>query len=213
MEIPVRKALFLLTFGAAVLLGLIFLTPEPPHKPLTDLPWQIQIQPDGTSKVLGVHLGRDRLAEVMDGHGEPEGLALFEAPGGFMTLEAYFGTVRVGPLAGKLVARLEASPDELAALRARAIASEVTRSGERRYLLKDADKRAQIARKVSGLSYIPAFGKLDAELIRSRFGEPARIEQIDPSTQQWHYPGRGVTVLLDLQGKEVFEYRPPGAGQ
>jgi len=204
-----RKALFLLTCGAVILLGLILLTPKPDNRPLTDLPWQIEVQADGTTRVLGVHLGKDRLTQVMARHGDPEGLSLFVSPDGQMSLEAYFGTIRLGPLAGKLVARLEAPPAALEALRNRAINSEVTRSGDRRYLLADVDKRAQAARLVSGLTYIPSFGKMDAGLIRSRFGEPAQVQRIDEHTEQWQYPDKGVSVLIDSEGKDIFEYRLP----
>ena len=205
-----RKSVFLLVFGIAVLLGLFLLTPRPAQRMLTDLPWQISTFGDGTSKALGIHLGRDTLKDVIARYGDPEGLALFASRQAQRSLEAYFGTIHLGPLEGKLVVRLDASATDLAALEGRAIGSEGTAEGERRLLLSDADKRAQADRTVAGLSYIPNWSKMTPEFLTGRLGPATRIERISSSAERWLYPGKGLSVLVDSQGKEVFEYSAPG---
>jgi len=205
-----RKALFLLVFGIAVLLGLFLLTPRPAQRVLTDLPWQITTFDDGTSRALGVRLGRDRLKDVIARYGDPEGLSLFESQNAHRSLEAYFGTIHLGPLAGKLVVRLKAPAADLAALAASAVGVEGTWEGDRRLLLGDADKRAQADRTVKGLSYIPNWSKMTPKFLKARLGAPARTERIGPSRERWLYPDKGLSVVVDSQGKEVFEYKAPG---
>jgi hypothetical protein len=205
-----RRISFFLVFGTMVLLGLFLLTPKSKQVPFTDLPWQIQVLPDGTSKVLGIHLGHDTLAAVVAREGDPDGLALFASAQGRRSLEAYFGTIRLGPLEGKLIVTLAAPETDLAALEKRAINSEPTGEGGHKFFLSDADKRAQAGRTVLGLTYIPSWSKMGADFLRVRFGPPTQVERVSATAERWLYPRKGLSLIVDTQGQEVFEYSAPG---
>ncbi|MGD2083085.1 MAG: hypothetical protein PVF91_08975 [Chromatiales bacterium] len=204
-----RNLVTLTAAMAVVLAAFYLLVPGPRPEAVPDLPWQIDTLPDGTARVLGLQVGADPLRTAVERYGDPDGLSLFVSVDGQGAVEAYFGTIRLGLLKGELIATLDAPADELAALRDRAIDRKVTRGGASRYLLGEQDQRAQLGRIIRGLTYIPAYSGMDAEFIRQRFGDPAQTRQLDDTTQRWLYPEEGLSILIDSEGREVFEYVAP----
>jgi hypothetical protein len=196
----------------AVLLGLFYLvapTPDPEAiTNRTDLPWQVRVEPDGTSHVFDLHLGEATLADAMAKFGGLEGLAVFEPEDGPMSLEGYFGTVDFGPLRAKVIVRLAASDAELAHLRATSTKREGSPSGDWKYGLAEGPA-AHADRRLTGITYIPGTRGLDATFFRQRFGEPAAWLQESEQAVSWFYPALGLSVLIDSEAREVLEYRPP----
>ena len=196
----------------AVLLAAFYLfapAPDPDSvKPRTDLPWQITVHPDGSSRVFDLDLGRATLADAMAKFGGLEGLALFEPREGPLALEAYFGNVLLGPLKAKVIVGLEADADDLAAIRARARSREGSPSGDWKYPLNDAPER-HLDRRVSVITYIPGTRGLDAAFFRQRFGAPAAWLRESEQAVSWFYPSLGLSVLIDDNGGEVLEYQAP----
>jgi hypothetical protein len=207
---PLLAVLGLLAL-ALVAFGL--LAPRPPPgqgEALEDLPWHVETDADGHSRVLGITVGRDRLAVLSQRFGPPEGVGLFRSGRGD-SLEAYFPTVRTGRLEGRLVLKLEATPEETAGLTSRAVSAERTTSGATRFTLGADDKAALVARRVVGISYLPKYRGLDASFFRERLGEPAAWLQPDETTVLWFYPDRGLTLTLAGPQGAVLEYVPPTA--
>jgi hypothetical protein len=196
----------------AAFLGLFYLLAPPPgpdaiqHR--TDLPWQVDVEPDGTSRVFDLHLGRATLADAMAKFGGVEGLAVFEPKHGDMALEAFFGNVQFGPLQAKVIVRLAAGDDELAMLRDTATRREGSPSGDWKYQLADGPA-AHRDRLLDGISYIPGTRGLDAGFFRERFGEPAAWLQESEQAVSWFYPDIGLSVLIDGKAREALEYRAP----
>lgn len=212
VPIPMRIPLTVLAVSA-LLFGLMWLLlPAPGPDQLREkpqLPWDIQVQADGTSSVLGVHLGRDTLADAVKTFGPLEGAALFDTKQGETSLEAYFGTVNFGPLRAKVVAKLALAADEIDALREQTKSPEPARSGAWRADLTSAALAAQQGRTLIGLTYIPTYGGLEPEFFEQRFGTPDEKTALDKDAELWRYPKRGVSIVLDPHGKEVLEYRLP----
>jgi hypothetical protein len=196
----------------ALLLGLFYLfAPQPDPDAMqhrTDLPWQVSVEPDGTSRVFDLHLGQATLADAMNKFGGVEGLAVFEPKQGDMSLEAFFGNVQFGPLRAKVIVSLAASSDELAMLRDTATKREGSPSGDWKYQLADGPA-AHRERLLKGISYIPGTRGLDADFFRQRFGEPAAWLQESEQAVSWFYPDIGLSVLIDSEAREVLEYRAP----
>lgn len=174
----------------------------------TDLPWQIEVRPDGTSRVLDIELGRATLADAIAKFGGVEGLAVFEPSHGESSLEAYFGTVRFGPLKAKVITTLDSSEEERRQLMAQHRGREGSPSGDWKYPLKDGPA-AHADRRVTGITYIPGTRDLDQGFIRQRFGEPAAVLRENGQAVSWFYPDRGLSILIDDDAREVFEYRLP----
>jgi hypothetical protein len=207
MKIP----LSILGIVLVLLLAFHYLAPTPGPDVLqarTDLPWQVTVHPDGTSRVLDIELGRATLADASAKFGAAEGLAVFEEPDGERGLEAYFGNVQFGPLTAKIIVTLAADDDELERLAATAQDRQGSRSGAWKYSL-GAATTTHAQRRVRGITYIPGTRNLDAAFLRERFGAPAAQRRESDQAVTWFYPALGLTILVDDDAREVFEYQPP----
>jgi hypothetical protein len=207
MKIP----LGILGIVLVLLLAFHFLAPAPGPDVLqvrTDLPWQITVHADGTSRVLDLELGEATLADAIDKFGAVEGIAVFEEPDGERGLEAYFGNVQFGPLTAKVILTLGSDTDELERLVATATDRQGSRSGAWKYPLGSASE-AHAQRLVRGITYIPGTRGLDADFLRDRFGHPSAERRESEEVVSWFYPERGLTIRIDDDAREVFEYQPP----
>lgn len=207
MKIP----LTILALVAVILLAFELFAPPPGPDALqarTDLPWQITVHPDGSSRVLDLELGQATLGDAMAKFGGLEGLALFEPKQGELALEAFFGTVQLGPLKAKIVVGLEAGQAELQTMLDAAVKREGSPTGDWKYTLADAP-RDHMQRRITVISYVPGTRSLDAGFFRDRFGEPAATLQESEQAVSWFYPGLGLSVLIDDKAHEVLEYMLP----
>ena len=181
---------------------------RPATQPEDAWPWQITVLDPQHSRVFGITLGRSTLGGASASLGAGYKLALFEDPGGRLSLEVYYSEFTRGGLSGKLILVLDGSQADLAALRDRAAARQVLGSGNVRYTLSDADQLAVPSRTIVALDYIP-YVNLDAETITGRFGPPAERIRLAAGREHWLYPDRGLDILLDPEGKELLQYVPP----
>lgn len=205
MKIP----LSILAIVALALLLFQLFAPQPDTvKPRTDLPWQIDVNADGSSRVFDLELGSATLAEAMAKFGGIEGLALFEPADGPMVLEAFFGDVQFGPLRAKVMVGLEASAAELEAMRERSVSREGSPSGDWKYRLDEAPA-LHSGRRLKVISYVPGTRNLDTDFFRMRFGEPAAWLEENEHAVSWFYPQYGLSVLIDEEAREVLEYQAP----
>lgn len=206
-----KTPLAILAVVAIVLIGFQLFAPTPGPDALkarTDLPWQITLNDDGGSRVFDLDLGKATLADAMHKFGGLEALALFEPASGRPSLEAFFGNVQFGPLQAKVVAKLEASDEELQAILARSTKREGSPSGDWKHPLPDAPKD-HMQRRVTAITYVPATRGLDAEFFRSRFGEPTAWIAESEEAVSWFYPDKGLSILIDNDSREILEYLPP----
>lgn len=175
------------------------------------LPWQIEMPSPGASRVFGLTLGGaapSTLADARRVFPEVVKLALLAPADQPLTLEAYFDTVSVGPLSGKLVLNLAAAPEELEAMRERAAKSDHLETGIRKFVLNDADAVRAESLPLAGIVFIPA-ASLDEAVILQRFGTPAERIRQGETLEHFLYPARGLDVVLDAKGKEVLQYVAP----
>ncbi len=158
--------------------------------------------------MFDLDLGSATLGDAMAKFGGVESIAVFEPADGPLVLEAYFGNVQFGPLTAKVIVGLEASAEELTALRDHATARQGSPSGDWKYTLSDAPA-LHAARRLTLISYIPGTRKLDNEFFRERFGEPAAWLTESERAVSWFYPQLGLSIMIDEDAREVLEYLPP----
>src|SRR5690554_1847522 len=97
----------------ALLLWWLGGTPRPAQ--YEDLPWQVEVTPNGdTIRVFGITLGETHLGALREKLHLFPSLGLFVHPDGSRALEAYFGAVKLGPFEANLVAVLDADDYALA---------------------------------------------------------------------------------------------------
>ena len=205
------KILVLAALGVG-LTGFFLAIMRPPggqaSAPGQDLPWQITVGPGGaTSTVFGLTVGESTLQEAVAKLGRRYDPGLFEDRDGRLSLEAYFRDAVVGGLNARLVLALRVPETVLATLKTRAGESKPTASGSRRYPVAEADQPLVMAGVVTAITWVPVV-KLDAHLVRQRFGEPAE-RLAAPGGMHWLYPALGLDLLLGEGGEALLQYVPP----
>lgn len=208
MKIP----LTILGFTALALALIWAVSPGPTDEqlaPRTDLPWQIEVLPNGNVRVFDLELGAITLADAKHKFGTLEGTAVFQAKDGTTYLEAYFGEVRFGPLKAKVVTTLEADRATLDRLIAKAPKREGSPTGDWKFKLPAETGNELLPLAVNAISYQPGTRGLDADFFRQRFGEPAYWLQEGEQAVSWFYPERGLSILIDSEAKEILEYTVP----
>jgi hypothetical protein len=207
MKVTLAVLLVLVT----VLAARIFLFPPADNsagKPVEGLPWQIKVLPDGNSKVSGLTLGVDTLADARARFGRDVQVAVVAAPGEIGNAEAFFYGVTFGAVAGKLVVTADIPPDKIKSMRQRAAKVEYMESSTKKWTLTPDDKAAAYAAPIRTLTFIPAIN-LDEQIVLQRFGKPAERIRSSDHIEHFLYPDRGLDLILDDDGKEVLQYVPP----
>jgi len=178
--------------------------PVQPDKPLTGLPWQIELLPDGHSSVFGITPGQSTLGDVVELLGDDMQLAIIAAPGESGDLEMYYSRYSASIITGKLILVAEMEADTLMQLQERAFRD----GGTRRYRLHPDDLPLAWRAPVKSIIFLPSLN-LDEEIAHNRFGIPA--ETIHSSEQVTHllYPDKGLDFVLNQDGKEVLRYVAP----
>jgi len=174
------------------------------NTPVTGLPWQINIAPDGSTEVFGITLGQTTFGETIELHGDDLQLAIIAAPQETGTLEAYYSRYSAGPITGKLLLVLDVAPEVLASLRERAFQE----GGMRRYRLHPDDLEIAYQAPVKVINFLPSIN-LDEDIAESRFGTPADIIQTGNGEKHLLYPAKGLDLILNSEGKDVLQYLPP----
>lgn len=175
------------------------------NRPITDLPWQIDVLPDGATRVFGITIGQTTLAEAIDQLGDEDmRLAIIAAPLEAGSLESYYSNYSAGPITGKLILVMDVAHDMLAQWRERALQD----GGKRLYRLHPDDLPVAHQAAVKLISFMPSFN-LDEDIVKSRFGLPDEVIQID-GQQHYLYRKKGLDLILDADGKEALHYLLPG---
>jgi hypothetical protein len=172
-------------------------------------PWQVNILPDGRSRVFGVILGETLLKEVDVILNNTPKMALFEA-NKKLSLEAYYKNVSLGGLIGSFIFTLNVPDKQLNKIKQEGSKKKRIENNGVRY---DLDKPASDESKtliVKNLIYIPTV-QLDEKTIIQRFGQPAFKIKLKTKEIGWHYlyPEKGLDLIYKEDGKEVLQYVSP----
>ena len=190
------------------LLGFLFTVEKPSGEPV-DMPWQVTVHDAGHSEVFGIVLNRTSLEQARRQFGKLDGIALYRDQQGRYSLEAYFGKVSLGSFSARIIANLAATQDELEKLTEHTVKRVKTDDGSLKWTLIDQKQSEQGLRRIQSLTYIPSYSGMDGAFIEQRFGQPEQRETVDETTQLWFYPELGVRIMIDSDGREIFEYTAP----
>lgn len=59
--------------------------------------------------------------------------------------------------------------------------------------------------QIKSLSFVPKTD-LSEEVMLNLFGKPEQIESASPSVSYWHYPQKGLRIIVDDEHKEILEF-------
>ena len=172
------------------------------------LPWQIEIQPDGSTTVFGVTAGQTTLGEAVAHLGDDWELAVMAAEGEAGSLEMYYGRYRAGLLSARLVLGADTDADTLERMRANAAGTEILKSGARKYVLSEQDHAKALRAVVRTIACIPSVN-LKHDMIVKRFGEPDELIAGDGQVTHYLYSSKGLDVILSDEGRDVLQYVAP----
>lgn len=191
-----------------IVVGIAALSFIPLRQAAIPTPWEITTMPDGKSEVIGIHLGTTTYDQTKALFHEIGEVAAFAEEGKTPTVEAFFNSVQLGGLTGKLVLNLDVPEQEIIDMMSRANGARLQESGARRYDLRSSDIATILDAPIIVITYAPSV-KLNAEIARFRFGEPESIEQdtLNPNITIWHYPSIGLTIQMNDKEKTTLQYQ------
>ena len=202
-------ALVALILAALILPFLVPIgSPRPGVNPEADLPWQIDVDGQGGSRVFGLRPGVSTLAEVRQRLGSDLEVAIVAAPNEVGALEAYVAQVPLGFVLARVIATVDAEKSQILAMRERALKAEHMESATRKIKLHPDDLAAADRLPVKAISVIPTVN-LDEATVIQRFGPPGERVQLGEKRVHLLYPDKGLDVVVDADGKELLQYVAP----
>jgi hypothetical protein len=173
------------------------------------LPWQIEVLPEGRSKVFGVTLGQSTLGDAREQLGEDMTLAIIVASGQDIgALEMFYSRYKAGVFSGKLVLAADLAPEAVTQLMERAIKSGYMDSGARKFTLHPEDLPVAFQAPLATMTFIPAVNIDEASAIK-RFGPANEIIRASEQVAHLLYPDKGLDLIINENGKEVLQYVAP----
>jgi len=204
------KLFSLLVFLTIIVAAFLYLKPAGDYSSQTikGLPWQIELLPDGTSRVFGVTLGQSTLGDAREQLGDDMELAIIVVAADDHGLEMFYSHYTAGVFSGKLIVAADIGPDTLEQLLDRAVNAEYLESGARKFHVNPDDLPVAYQAAVKSITFIPGIA-LDEQTALKHFGTPA--ETIRRSDQVAHllYPGKGLDLTINKDGKDVLQYVAP----
>ena len=206
-----KKSILILFVLTAVVVAAILLRPsdgERKTQAVSGLPWQIEILPDGNSKVFGLTLTSSTIGDARERFGTDMEVAVIAAPGEPGSLEAYYNQVTAGVLTGKMILAAAVDKETVERMRQHAVKSEYMESSTRRYALSPDDLALAYSAPIGGITFIPSanFGE---EIALRNFGQPGERIRASEQVEHFLYPEKGLSITLDSKGKELLQYVAP----
>lgn len=205
-----KKILLGLLLGSFVLIAIAILLPggriqEKDPK----LPWLVSIDVDGNSSVFGLTIGQSTLGDAQKTLQSEAKVNLFATPKGTYAVEGYFRRIAISGLKADLVVSLAVPQGELKGLFERGARQKALETGNKQIDLASEDYASMERHKIAHITYIPG-ADLDADLLEARFGTPSQVTAEKGGViEHWLYPGKGLDIALNPEGKEVFQYVNP----
>lgn len=193
----------------ASIVGLLI--PAEKQPAVQTFPWQIELTPEGKTKVFGLTLGQSTLQQAEQVFGAISELSLFyPVPGqGQRGVEAYFDKVNLGGLSARVVAVMSFTPEQLQSMHDRGARISTLGDGSRKVTLHTDDVRLVRNTSIYSITYLPRI-RLEKELLEKRFGKPDQlVAEQNTNTQHWMYPELGLDIALDENSYAVFQYIAP----
>lgn len=205
-----EKNIFLSVLGLSILaLVIALLIPggkAPDVNP--NLPWNVDIEPSGASKVLGLTLGKSTMEDARQTFSLDGEINIFVSPENTISMEAYFDRIATSGIKADVILYLSMEPEILNAMYKRGARIMEMGNGEKKVNLSSADMVTAANAIIQRITYLPT-ANLDAELISSRFGTPNSIIKEESGIEHWLYPDIGLDLALNPDGKEIFQYINP----
>lgn len=205
-----RKNIIGVLLVTIIALAIALSIPGREHNTRNNLPWQITPTAAGLIKVFGLTIGESTLKQVETKFQEPAKVSLFErGDDKHRVVEAYFDRILLSGIRAQVVVVIDVSKPQLEDIYQHGTRIAKMGDGGRKVTLNADDIERIYKMPIRSMTYIPK-AKLDGELLTKRFGEPQqKIAESEAGITHWLYPEKGLDILLNDNGKVVFQYLPP----
>ncbi len=204
------KKIALSVLGFALLaIAILFVIPtgKQPEK-VRLLPWNVEILPNGATKVLGITLGQSTMEDARQIYQNDWEVNLFVSPDNKITVEGYFNRIFISGLKADLVMSLSLDKKTLSEMYQRGARISQLGNGTKKVNVSSADTNTITNAVIKRITYLPT-ANLDGELIENLFGKPDSIIKEESGIEHWLYPKIGLDIALNPDGKEIFQYVIP----
>ena len=200
----------LLVFLTIIVAAFLYLKPAGDYSSqnIRGLPWQIELLPDGTSRVFGVTLAQSTLGEARELLGDDMELAVIVVAPDDSGLEMFYSRFTAGVFSGKLILAADIAPAALEGLLNRAVRLEHLESGARKFHLAANDVPIALQAAVKSITFIPSID-LDEPTALKHFGVPAETIRGSDGVAHLLYPDKGLDLTINKDGKDILQYVAP----
>jgi hypothetical protein len=179
-------------------------------------PWQVDLVPEGRSRVAGLVLGLPgkpqagdaTLADALRLWSDRIDVAVVASPDEVGALEAFIDPAMLGFVGGKLVLSLRMDPLRLADFKRRAVKVDFMESTTRKFTLSPEDLELARGAPIVSAAFVPQ-AQLDADTVIGRFGQPAQRLPGAAGSEHLLYPDKGLEVVISPKGRELIQYVAP----
>lgn len=201
--------LTVLGFSALALVLALLVSVQFGDRPSVGFPWQVDIMPDGSTRVFQVHLGTTTLGQAEQLLKEAAEITLFDPKDEAPVIEAYFNDLFIGGLKAKMVVSFDLPDNQIEAIYNRGARISTLGSGTRKVTLDGKDLARIRNQPVHALTYLPSIN-LEPDAVEKRFGIPdEKITDEATGAEHWLYPDKGVDVVMSSEEKELVQYVKP----
>lgn len=198
----------IIAFALVVFVVGIFVPADRDSSP-EDLPWRVSASAGGGSRVFGIDLGQTTLAQARERLGDEPTVTLFSDPDAGYSVEAYYDSIEMAGLHARMVLNIGVPKGRVQEMYRRGLRISRAESGARKVSLAPEDLEQVMAAPVEAVTYLPKVD-IPEEVLANRFGEPERqVKEPDGGPVHWLYPAKGLDIVFNADGKELFQYVRP----
>lgn len=169
------------------------------------MPWQSYVNDQGRTVVFDLTMGESTLADAMRLFGSEVEASLFEDKDKQQNLEVFFASTKVGGISAKVILNLNFNNYQFDYLSNNIKEIEVMPTGNKKTSFNKAGESSMFALTIKSLTFIPK-ADLSTDTLTSLFKKPARVELVESGVEYWHYPSKGLRIIVDAERKEILEF-------
>jgi hypothetical protein len=169
------------------------------------MPWQSYINDQDQTVVFDLTMGQSKLLDAARLFGTEIEASLFENENVDPELEVYFSSTKVGGISAKIILNLALNNQNIDILRDNIDVSMMMPSGVKKTTFKSEAESLMSQFTIKSLTFIPR-ADLPENVVLDLFGKPDRVDLSNQGISYWHYPEKGLKIIMDDEQKDILEF-------
>ena len=169
------------------------------------MPWQSYINDQDQTVVFDLTMGQSKLLDAARLFGTEIEASLFENENVDPELEVYFSSTKVGGISARIILNIALNKQNIDILRDNIDVSMMMPSGVKKTTFKAKSESLMSRFTIKSLTFIPR-ADLPENVVIDLFGKPDRVDLSDQGISYWHYPEKGLKIIMDDEQKDILEF-------